>query len=366
MSNIYNGIIESYTEKVAEDLNSSGFYYDSQLNDPFLSLSLHANKKTNDGGKTWIDWPEPHLESTGSPGKAGNYGAEPIAKCILTEDLVYSIQNNFTDNNMGNPLESLFETFKPYAPILGELSGELTKGAGEASKANDFGSAIVRTLGNSAKAVAPWMKKAEKYLNKALMIQGTRFTYYNGTSFNFNNLEMKYTVFSDYFGDGQGGWKFHSVEDYIKELAPYAFGKYEPADIETGSKNISKFIHDYVGFQNPPGSFKMDTKCLDNVLEGTLRLNIGGMWAIDNLVLKNMNVVMSKVQAKDPENIGKVLPLYAEITLQLAPASTIIDTGYDRIIGHKGMDNIRNAATNTYIKRLKLLNDLQKDELNKN
>ena len=34
------------------------------------------------------------------------------------------------------------------------------------------------------------MKDAEKYLNKALVVQGTRFTYYNGTSFNFNNLEM--------------------------------------------------------------------------------------------------------------------------------------------------------------------------------
>lgn len=364
--NIFKEIIAPVVKNIYEDVNNSGFYYDSQLNDPFLSITLHANKKTNDGGKTWIDWPGEHLKSTGSPGKSDTYGAEPIARCILTEDLVYSIQNNFTDNNMGNPIESLFETFKPYAPILGKLSDELTKGAGETSKANNFGSAVVRTLGNTAKSVAPWMKDAEKYLNKALMVQGTRFTYYNGTSFNFNNLEMKYTVFSDYLGDGQGGWEFHSVEDYIKELAPYAFGKYEPADIETGSKNISKFIHDYVGFQNPPGGFKMDTKCLDNVLEGTLRLNIGGMWAIDNLVLKNMNVVMSKVQAKDPreKNSGKTVPLYAEITLQLAPASTIIDTGYDRIIGHKGMEDIRDTADRSYSLKLNQLIANQSKELN--
>lgn len=364
--NIFKVIEKSICKNIFEDVNNSGFYYDSQLNDPFLSITLHANKKTEDGGKTWIDWPGKHLESTGSPGKAGNYGAEPIARCILTEDLVYSIQNNFTDNNMGNPLESLFETFKPYAPILGNLSDELTKGAGEAAKANNFGSAIARTLGNSAKAVAPWMKDAEKYLNKALMIQGTRFTYYNGTSFNFNNLEMKYTVFSDYLSDGQGNWEFHPVEDYIKELAPYAFGKYEPADIDVGRKNVSKFIHDYVGFQNPPGGFKMDTKCLDNVLEGTLRLNIGGMWAIDNLVLKNMNVVMSKVQAKDPRdgNTGKTLPLYAEITLQLAPASTIIDTGYDRIINHKGMKEIKAIADTSYAMKLTKLKNAQTQKLN--
>ena len=88
------------------------------------------------------------------------------------------------------------------------------------------------------------------------------------------------------------------------------------------------------------------------------------MWAIDNLVLKNMNVVMSKVQAKDPENIGKVLPLYAEITLQLAPASTIIDTGYDRIIGHKGMEDIRDTADRSYSLRLKQLIANQSKELN--
>ena len=110
----------------------------------------------------------------------------------------------------------------------------------------------------------------------------------------------------------------------------------------------------------------MDTKCLDNVLEGTLRLNIGGMWAIDNLVLKNMNVIMSKVQAKDPreKNSGKTVPLYAEITLQLAPASTIIDTGYDRIIGHKGMEDIRDTADRSYSLRLKQLIANQSKELN--
>ena len=108
----------------------------------------------------------------------------------------------------------------------------------------------------------------------------------------------------------------------------------------------------------------MDTKNLNNVLRGTLRLNIGGMWAIENLILKNMNVVLSKVQAKDPENPGNIMPLYAEITLQLAPACTIVDTGYDRITSHKGLEEIRQASTEAYKnlleKRIKTTSNLYK------
>ena len=84
---------------------------------------------------------------------SGCYIAEPLARCILTEDLAYSVQNNFTDLNMGNPIESMFETFKPYAPILGNMANGLKKGAGEVAKANSFGSAIVSAAGNFATSV---------------------------------------------------------------------------------------------------------------------------------------------------------------------------------------------------------------------
>lgn len=290
---------------------------------------------------------------------------EPLARCILTEDLSYSIQNNFTDNNMGNPIESMFETFKPYAPVLGEIADGITKGAGDAAKSNNFGSAIASTLGNWGKAIAPWMKSAEGFLNKALMVQGTRFTYYNGTSFNFNNLEMKFTVFSDWDYKGD----FYSVEDYIKKLAPYVMGKYYPSTnyepiSGVNSESLKKFLADYVGFQEPPGGFKMDTQNLNNVLRGTLRLNIGGMWAIDNLVIKNMNVVLSKVQAKDPRTDGQIIPLYAEITLQLAPACVIVDTGYSKIINHNGVSGTRTAAMSAYNAKLTELKGKISKELN--
>lgn len=350
---IYDEVTNDNASKICGQ-NNSGFYYDSQLNDPFLSISLHANT-VKDGDGKWISGKESGktlLKAISNETKypySGCYIAEPLARCILTEDLAYSIQNNFTDLNMGNPIESMFETFKPYAPILGNMASGLKKGTGEVSKANSFGSAIVSAAGNFANSVAPWMESAKGFLNKGLMVQGTRFAYYNGTSFNFNNLEMKYTVFSDYDINGN----FYSVENYIKKLAPYVMGEYYPSTnyepiSDINNQTVKQFLEDYVGFQEPPGGFEMDTKNLNNVLRGTLRLNIGGMWAIENLILKNMSVVLSKVQAKDPENPGNIMPLYAEITLQLAPACTIVDSGYDRITDHKGLDEIRQASTEAY------------------
>lgn len=360
---IYKLVNEDTTKEICNE-NNSGFYYDSQLNDPFLSITLHANTIKDKNSKEWKLYEGDTLDPISDSTYSKNYMAEPLARCILTEDLAYSIQNNFTDNNMGNPIESMFETFKPYAPILGNMADGLTKGAGEVAKANNFGSALASAAGNIGKAVAPWMKSASNFLNKALMVQGTRFTYYNGTSFNFNNLEMKFTVFSDYDKNG----KFYSVEDYIQNLAPYVMGEYHPAtnykELKTGNDTADKFIHDYVGFQEPPGGFTMDTKNLNNVLKGTLRLNIGGMWAIENLVLKNMNVVLSKVQAKNPDEPGGLVPLYADITLQLAPACTIVDTVYDKITQHSGLTKIRSAATNTYSSRLETLVNKISGELN--
>lgn len=341
--------------------SNTGFYYDSQLVDPFLSISLHAN--TVKKGNEWVWYTGETLDPVSDSEGSTHYMAEPLARCIMPEDLVYSIGNNFTDWNGGNMLESMFESFKPYAPILSKAAEGLEKGAGEVDKENNFGGAIVKTLGNFAKGAAPWMKSASQFLNKALLVQGTRFAYYNGTSFNFNNLEMKYTVFSDYIADGS----FLSVEDYIKKIAPYVMGEYHPVTNylkTTGNATADKFLHDYVGFQDPPAGFTMDTKNLNNVLKGTMRLNIGGLWAIENLVIKNMNVVLSKVQAKDPIIPGNVIPMYADITLQLAPASMIVDTGYSNIVNHKGLVNIRDAAKESYASELETLKTNLKSELN--
>lgn len=347
-----------------------GFYYDNQLEDPFLSMTLHANtKQKSDGSWDWWGSGEKEcLQPVDAKGaEAGkHYGKDPLARCIFSEDFSYSIMNDFTDANMGNPIEGLFNNVKHWAPMMGKLSEGLSMGIKDVDKNSGFASSWVNTINNSLKdwKIPERINALSRYLNKALFVQGSRFTYYNGTQFNFNNLEMKFIAFSDYVKEG-GSWVFQSVEDYIKKLQPYVMGKYTPGasnairevtgiNIEKGS-NAEQFLDTYVGFQSPPGGFYMDTVNLNNVLKGTLRLDIGGTWAIENLVLKNMNISMSKVQAKHPEKEGETVPLYAEIVLQLVPAAMIIDTNLGKILNHNGMSKIRGALHKNYGTKLKEL-----------
>lgn len=356
----YRAVNEEAYKSDTDSTYKGGFYYDTQLEDPYLSMSLHANTKIVDG--EWVEWPGEHLEPIDN--EKGSkwskcYGVQPIARCIMSEDFSYSIVNNFSDYNSGNPVEDLFSAMKPYAPIMEKLG----KGLGDAvENTGTLGSDVVSWLSKYAKKASGLMKTTGGYLNKALFVQGSRFTYYNGTQFNFNNMEMKFVVFSDYVTTNGVYWKFQSVEDYIKTLQPYVMGIYSPynADFLANTDfqgEAKKFIQEYVGFQDPPGGFHMDTKALGNALQGTLRLNIGGTWAIDNLVIKGMNVSMSRVQAKDPEHPGETVPLYAEISLQLSPAAAIVDTGYRSILDHGGLGKLRGQLSSGYSKKLNRLKD---------
>lgn len=353
----YKSVKEVNYDKPGGFTYKGGFYYDSQLEDPYMSISLHANTKIVDG--VWVTWPGEKLEKVSDSPHASEYGVEPIARCIMSEDFSYSIANNFSDYNGGNPIESIFETFKPYAPILGKFGTALKESTSNVRKDGSYGSGAVGWFNELMGKASNIMNAASGYLNKALFVQGTRFSYYNGTSFNFNNMEMKFIVFSDYVNTDPNGdtWVFQSAEDYIKTLQPYVMGVYGPYNADflsnSGVKGEAReFIAKYVGFQDPPGGFQMDTQSLNNTLKGTLRMNIGGTWAIDNLVIKGMNVNMSRVQAKHPEKEGETVPLYAEISLQLAPAAAIVDTGYRNILDHKGLNNIRGAIKNGYNDKL--------------
>ena len=360
----YTGRYRSVKNETYKDYTyKGGFYYDSQLEDPYMSISLHANTKIIEG--EWKEWPGDHLEpilkkeggASDDKNWSESYGVDPIARCIMSEDFSYSIANNFSDYNGGNPIEGLFESLKPYAPILEKFGKNLEKAT---ENTDSMGSDAVGWFTNIGKKAAKIMRTSSSYLNKALFVQGSRFSYYSGTQFSFNNMEMKFLVFSDYVTTGDGNWEFQSVEDYIKTLQPYVMGVYSPysADFlrDTGFQGDAKeFIKQYVGFQEPPGGFTMDTKALNNTLKGTLRMNIGGTWAIENLVLKNMNVNMSRVQAKHPENPGETVPLYADITLQLAPAAALVDTGYRRILSHTGLGEIRRSIKEGYSQSLESL-----------
>lgn len=384
--------VEESSYKSGDKPQNVGFYYDSQLEDPFLSISLHPNTyQTENGG--WEVYTKENSLSPTIGSDYDRYSKIPLARCLMTEDFRYSITNNFTDNDGGNPIEGIFNSFKPYAPILGKLGAGIESGIKE-TNGDTMGSYMVSKANQFGNWLFPLLKKGSKLLNTGMIVQGSRFTYYSGTSFNLNNLELKFTVFSDwvpkYGYDSEGkyvalDYVFQPVTDYIKNISPYVMGKYYPADKEnmnrlfgeaalkeakekgenekTISDKFKELIGEYVGFQAPPAGFEMDTKNLNNVLKGTLRLNIGGMYAINNLIIKNMDVTLSRVQSKSPsyttvnreeKNLSGILvPLYAEITLQLAPACSIIDTSFVKIIDGSGVNSdILNPMTKKYLDEL--------------
>lgn len=314
--------------------SNRGFYYDSQLEDPFLSISLHPNTYKNEKGE-WKEYKSDILTPT-MGGKYDCYSKTPIARCIMTDDFIYSINNNWTDYNGGNAIENLFDQFKPYAPILAKGAKGLEEGL-KSMMGDNYGSAFVNTANKVGKIAVDLLSKGSNFLNNALMVQGTRFTYYSGSSVNFNNMELKFIVFSDWVNG-----EFQSVDDYIKNLHQYVLGDYHPVMNATGNKDLDKFIGEYVGYQSPPGGFTMDTQQIkDNglnvILKGTMRLNIGGQYAISNLIIKNMTVTLSKTRAKNPVIRGGTVPLYAEVTLQLGPACMIVNKGFNSIIDHTGV-----------------------------
>ena len=331
--------VESNTYSSGGYTSNRGFYYDSQLEDPFLSISLHPN--TYKDGNEWKVY---ELKDSLTPtttddenNKYDRYSKTPIARCIMTEDFVYSINNNWTDYNGGNAIEAMFDNLKPWAPILAKGAKGLAEGLKSMGGTNNFGSAFVAASTGVGEKLIDLLRKGSDYLNRALMVQGTRFSYYSGSSVNFNNMELKFIVFSDWVNG-----KFQSVEDYIKNLHQYVFGEYNAVMTNTGIDVIDKNIGNYIGFQSPPGGFTMDTQQIEKnglnvILKGTMRLNIGGKYAISNLLIKNMTVNLSKTQAKNPTLEGGTVPLYAEITLQLGPACMVVNQGFEKIITHAGV-----------------------------
>lgn len=342
------------SEKEREDLSEvrhTGFYYDSQLMDESMIMSLHPSTYTKDGKwEAFKEGYEPFVKS-GSNGSGKDkketifYSKTPIAVCLLTEDPTFGVSNRFTDFNGGNPIEDIFNSFKPYAPFLEKLGENLGK-----TKDDNFGSGLNKFLNTGKKIVGKYAGIASSALNKSLFVQGTRFTYYNGSDFSTGQMEMKFTKFSEYNIKGE----FVNVADYIRDtLAPYCFGRYQnleetgAMDGLTGGKSgelvdgVKKFIAEYCGVQTPPGGFKMDSRNLDIALFGTLRLNIGGVYAIENLLIKNMNFTLSKSQAKDPTHPGQTVPLYADISLSLCPASMVTDKSMREMLSGKGLKDMR-------------------------
>lgn len=423
------------SENTSNSLNStqiSGFYYDWQLNNPLLTATLHTNMRLTGiitspgetrplsvgdnpyemGGKfEWKPWkPKKGVtDSSQDDLKSGEvyclepithnyslaedenpsacYRAKPLITSILNEDFQFNIGNSWGDAGGATSLESAFNNLKTLAPYKKELGAGI-KSLGSTIK--DFfgkqdGTGAANWIGDKAEKMGEAMGKGADALNSALIQQGSRFSYYGGTQTSFGNLSMRFTLFADWIWDEKKkDWVFKTVHEQLREIYPYAVGKYYPLKLgldqnvlknNTGlSDDIDKAVGSFFGWQQPPAGFQADMRSLDTCQRGTLRLVLGGYYTAENLLIDGMNVNFSKTMTKIPprskayvsgggearyennvfikkskrtyefekEGTGEneITPLYADVTITLRPASSYSDNTIINFSSNNGRGRI--------------------------
>jgi hypothetical protein len=112
------------------------------------------------------------------------------------------------------------------------------------------------------------------------------------------------------------------------------------ANKASATQGVGNFIENQFKWQMPPGGFKADLKSIDNVQRGTLKLRINDMYTLENLVITSMNASFSKIPCKHPTEIGKIVPLYADVILSLQPVTMYSDAAMRAFVEGKSLDTV--------------------------
>ena len=164
---------------------------------------------------------------------------------------------------------------------------------------------------------------------------------------------MKFTVFSGWNSDletGQISWT--TVNDQLQPLYPYLIGKYKNgvANFQEGDLGMSgetagqanEIINEFLSWQLPPGGYKPDTKNVDNVQFGTLKLKFGSFYSLSSLVCTNAQFNFSKQMVKywDSGKEKNVLsPLYCDVIINFQPSTKYSDDSLKRFISGGTMES---------------------------
>lgn len=266
------------------------------------------------------------------------YSKVPILKTFVHEDFNVSVANSWTNNGGGDAVSEIFNLVKPYAAYLPYLKDQFMiawdaqkNGLSKEdmkdiknSRVADFAMNAVNTIHNALEGTGDRKNHGEgsnlfdtitKELNSTLVSQGSRFSYYQGTGTSFSHLNMRTTIFPEYDSDGN----LITVLDKLEKIFPYVMGSFEHDEL---IKKIN--AEDFVSWQRPPGGFEANIFDIDAIQKGTLKLKIGSMYSLDNLVVQSMQLNLSKTVLKIPNPFKQLktpTPLYAEITLDLMPVT---------------------------------------------
>lgn len=296
----------------------SGFYHDLQKSNKLLSVTLHPSTIYN--GSSWSN------VTTGIGTGDVKYREEPLAVAILKEDFTIAIANNWTDFSGGDTLNQIWNSVRPFSAFAKYAADNLRKMQSTTNEMKEEGSDIleskaVQSITAAVSNALPYLDKGADYLNRSLVTQGSRFSYYGGTGTSFGNLSMKFIIFADWIN--QGNKKvFSTVKDQLSDLYPYIMGEYVNWDEK---KAKDEGLNNFLGWQKPPGNFEADVKNIDNFVKGTLMLRFGGYYSIPNLVIRDAQLTFSKQMVKDPSNPNIISPLSCDVQLTLQPATKFSD-----------------------------------------
>lgn len=343
------GTLDEVTVSAPTVTDKVPFYYDRDLMRTLMSVSLHANSVLGEDGK----WKEP-TELTDDEGYMEKY----LIKAPLQEDYIVNMRNTWTEFG-DDAIGGFFNTLKPYAPYLGKLA-QMARDMNDTEKdmkiLNDpdintnFGTFVDKVTDR----IANIADKGADILNRSLVSQGARFSYYSGSGASFSNLAMKFTIFSGWrvnYYTGKTEWK--TVNDQLSPLYPYIMGKYtggvideesgniEGTDIDTGIKGeAAAKINEFLSWQLPPAGYKPDVKHVDNIQFGTLKLKFGAFYSLPSLVCTNAQFNFSKQMVKQWDGSRNVLsPLYCDIVLNFQPATKYSDDSMRRFVSGESMKN---------------------------
>ena len=370
-----------------------GWYYDRQLESPLTSATLHANMWWSEKDKKFINWDQVKNNSSydytfgDNPGKCDTdyyksilglakntcgYGIDPICTSILNEDFNIAISNTWSEFG-GDPIGETWNNLR--GPMSGavkpliEAMETLFKKNKEVREANDNGDAAFGKVSGWISDAANWLSgqydkiknkdvDVVSFLNKALITNGTRFSYYGGTGVNFGNLGMKFTVFPKWDKNG----KLIEVPTQVEKLYPYFIGQLESFKDATNMKDdnsnsvsykegVKEALNTCFMFQKPPGGYLTEMSGIDLIQQGTLKLKLGGFYEIANLVCSDIMISYSKNMVKNPEN-QELSPLFCDISITLRPSTKYSDIMLRKFVG--GSTSLRNTMTNTVKNHLEI------------
>lgn len=287
------------------------------------------------------------------------YFIEPLCTCFTSEDFNITVNNNYQQTG-GDMLEQMWNGIKPAGPMvkrimhMGKEFGSMLRAE---AKRTDNGTVVQNitdivsnTFDSAVNGVGGWDKlstlgdNVEEWLNKSLVLNGARFSYYGGTNLAFNSLGMKFTLFPKWMTNVNGQTVMVPVVEQVNNILPYVVGGYEDCYILNNLLKTND-LDGVLGFNTPPGGFRSNATDVDLVQKGTLKLKIGSQYSLTNLVIESAQFNFSRQMVKNPSigydyncelstfgfsnekdelgadkyTNGVLTPLYCDVSLQLRP-----------------------------------------------